>query len=447
MAKIEKIRAYEILDSRGNPTVEVDLHSDDGSFGRAGVPSGASTGRAEAQELRDNDPNRYGGMGVRHAVANVNGEIANMLIGMNVTDQVRIDEALVELDGTENKSRLGANAILGASLAVAKCAANSVNLPLFRYIGGAASHVLPVPLMNVINGGAHADNAIDVQEFMLVPAGPSTFSEALRAGTECFHALKGLLKDQGYSTNVGDEGGFAPDLGSTREALELLVKAIEEAGYRPGEEVALALDVAATELTKDGCAPYSLPGEGRENLSAEEMSEWYADLANDFPLVSIEDGLGEEDWEGWQVLTLALGGKMQLVGDDLFVTNVERVARGIQEAVGVAVLIKPNQIGTLTETLRAVSLARSYGYAAMISHRSGETPDTTIADLAVATGCGQIKAGSVTRGERLAKYNRLLHIEARLGDTAHYIGWNAFRPIRRPFQEMSNGANGSDQAV
>jgi enolase len=297
--------------------------------------------------------------------------------------------------------------------------------------------------MNVINGGAHADNAIDVQEFMVVPAGPSTFSEALRAGTECFHALKKLLKDQGYSTNVGDEGGFAPDLGSTREALEILVRAIEEAGYKPGEEVALALDVAATELTADGCAPYHLPGEGRENLSAEEMSGWYADLANDFPLVSIEDGLGEEDWEGWQVLTLALGGKMQLVGDDLFVTNVERVARGIQEAVGVAVLIKPNQIGTLTETLRAVSLARSYGYAAMISHRSGETPDTTIADLAVATGCGQLKAGSVTRGERLAKYNRLLHIEARLGETAHYIGWNAFRPIRRPFQEMSNDANGT----
>jgi enolase len=448
MAKIEKIRAYEILDSRGNPTVEVDLHSDDGSFGRAAVPSGASKGRAEAQELRDNDPSRYGGMGVRHAVANINGEIANMLIGMNVTDQVRIDEALVELDGTESKSRLGANAILGASLAVAKCAANSVNLPLFRYIGGASSQVLPVPLMNVINGGAHADNAIDIQEFMLVPAGPSTFSEALRAGTECFHALKRLLKERGYSTNVGDEGGFAPDLGSTREALEILVLAIEKAGYRPGEEVALALDVAATELGvgAHGCAPYSLPGEGRENLSSEEMSEWYADLANDFPLVSIEDGLGEEDWEGWQVLTLALGGKMQLVGDDLFVTNVERVARGISEAVGVAVLIKPNQIGTLTETLRAVNLARSYGYAVMISHRSGETTDTTIADLAVATGCGQIKAGSVTRGERLAKYNRLLHIEAKLGDTAHYIGWNAFRPIRRPFQEMSNGANESGSA-
>jgi enolase len=442
MAKIERIRAYEILDSRGNPTVEVDLHSDDGSFGRAAVPSGASTGRAEAQELRDNDPGRYGGMGVRHAVANINGEIANMLIGMNVTDQVLIDEALVELDGTENKSRLGANAILGASLAVAKCASNAVSLPLFRYIGGAAAHILPVPLMNVINGGAHADNDIDVQEFMLVPAGPSTFSEALRAGTECFHTLKKLLKHKGFSTNVGDEGGFAPDLGSTREALEMLVVAIEEAGYKPGEEIALALDVAATELTKDGRAPYDLPGEGRQNLSAEEMSEWYAELARDFPLVSIEDGLGEEDWEGWQVLTLALGGKMQLVGDDLFVTNVERVARGISEAVGVAVLIKPNQIGTLTETLRAVSLARSYGYAAMISHRSGETTDTTIADLAVATGCGQIKAGSVTRGERLAKYNRLLHIEAKLGETAHYIGWNAFRPIRRPFQDVGNGNSG-----
>ncbi len=427
MPLIDHIHAIEILDSRGNPTLEVDVLAEDGSIGRAAVPSGASTGHAEALELRDGDESRYNGKGVKQAVANVNGALYEALVGIDVTDQILVDRILLELDGTENKSNLGANALLGVSLAAAKCAASASGLPLFRYLGGAHASILPVPLLNVINGGAHADNDLDVQEFMLAPAGFDTFSEALRAAAECFHALKGLLMEKDLNTGVGDEGGFAPNVSNARETLDLLMAAIEKAGFRPGEQVYVALDVAAGEVgTKDG-PPYRLPGEGLEQGSSEELIDWYADLTASYPLVSIEDGLGDEDWDGWKKLTDALGSKVQLVGDDLFVTNTERIKRGLRSGIANAVLIKPNQIGTLTETMAAINLARSRAYGAMISHRSGETADTTIADLAVASGCGQIKAGSASRGERVAKYNRLLWIEEALGETATFAGASTFR--------------------
>ncbi len=427
MPLIEHIHAIEILDSRGNPTLEVDVLAEDGSIGRAAVPSGASTGHAEALELRDGDESRYGGKGVLNAVANVNDTLYDALAGIEVTDQILIDRILLELDGTENKSNLGANALLGVSLAAAKCGAEASALPLFRYLGGAHANVLPVPLLNVINGGAHADNALDVQEFMLAPAGFDTFSEALRAAAECFHALKRLLSDKDLSTSVGDEGGFAPNVSNARESLDLLMAAIEAAGFRPGEQVYVALDVAAGEVgTKEG-PPYRLPGEGLDQASSEELVDWYVGLTADYPLVSIEDGLGDEDWDGWKKLTTALGSKVQLVGDDLFVTNTERIKKGLRGGIANAVLIKPNQIGTLSETLAAINLARSRAYGAMISHRSGETSDTTISDLAVASGCGQIKAGSASRGERVAKYNRLLWIEEALGETAMFAGPSTFR--------------------
>jgi len=427
MPLIEHIHAIEILDSRGNPTLEVDVIAEDGSSGRAAVPSGASTGHAEALELRDGDEARYNGKGVRQAIANVNGVIYDALVDIDVTDQILVDRILLDLDGTENKSNLGANALLGVSLAAAKCGAEASGLPLFRYLGGAHASILPVPLLNVINGGAHADNDLDVQEFMLAPAGFETFSEALRAAAECFHALRRLLIEKGLSTGVGDEGGFAPNVSNARETLDLLMAAIETAGFRPGEQVYVALDVAAGEVgTKDG-PPYRLPGEGLDQASSEELIDWYVDLTSSYPLVSIEDGLGDEDWAGWKKLTDALGSKVQLVGDDLFVTNTERIRRGLREGIANAVLIKPNQIGTLSETMAAINLARSRSYGVMISHRSGETADTTIADLAVASGCGQIKAGSASRGERVAKYNRLLWIEEALGETAAFAGASTFR--------------------
>ena len=426
MPLIEDIVAREILDSRGNPTVEVDVMAEDGSFGRAAVPSGASTGHAEAMELRDGDADRYLGKGVRQAVQNVNEVLLGVIGGYEATDQASIDEALLEADGTANKESLGANAILGVSLAAAKCGADAAGLPLFRYLGGADARVLPVPLLNVINGGAHADNTLDIQEFMLVPAGLDTFGEALRAGTETFHHLKTLLNEQGKSTGVGDEGGFAPELSTARETLDLLVAAIERAGYRPGEDIYLALDVAATEVSNEGSAPYAFPGEDLAAASAEAMTSLYADLVAEYPLVSIEDGLGDEDWDGWAGLTSALGDRVQLVGDDLFVTNVERLERGIAGGIGNAILIKPNQIGTLTETMDSVRMAATNRYGVMMSHRSGETTDTTIADLAVATACGQIKTGSASRGERIAKYNQLLRIESMLGDAARYPGKAAF---------------------
>ncbi len=426
MPLIEELLAREILDSRGNPTLEVDVIADDGSFGRAAVPSGASTGQAEALELRDGDERRYRGKGVRRAVRNVSETLAELVVGLEVTDQAFLDGVLIEADGTLNKERLGANALLGVSLAAAKCAADAVGLPLYRYLGGVDARLLPVPMMNVVNGGAHADNPLDVQEFMLVPAGFTSFAEALRAGVECFHALAALLRARGLSTSVGDEGGFAPAIASAEQTLALLVEAIETAGYRPGEQVALALDVAATGVSTDGRPPYTLAGEGLERVGAERLVEWYAELIERYPIVSIEDGLGEEDWDGWRLLTEQLGRRVQLVGDDLFVTSVERLRRGIHEGIANAILIKPNQIGTLTETLAAVRTARDAGYRTVISHRSGETCDTTIADLAVATGCGQIKTGSASRGERIAKYNQLLRIEESLGDNAPFAGGTVF---------------------
>jgi enolase len=429
MPLIEHIHAIEILDSRGNPTLEVDVMADDGSLGRAAVPSGASTGRAEALELRDGDETRYLGRGVLKAVANVNETLLDGLLGIEVTDQALIDEALLDLDGSEDKSALGANALLGVSLAAAKCGAEASGLPLFRYLGGTDARTLPVPLLNVINGGAHADNPLDVQELMLVPAGFATFAEALRAATECFHRLRKLIVDKGLSVSVGDEGGFAPAISTAAEGLDLMLAAIEAAGYRPGEQVYLAIDVAATEVGSPEGPPYRLPSEGLEEAASEQLIDWYAGLADRYPLVSIEDGLGEEDWGGWRKLTETLGDRIQLVGDDLFVTNTTRLRRGLREGVANSILIKPNQIGTLTETIAAVNLARSNGYTAMISHRSGETPDTTIADIAVATGAGQIKAGAASRGERTAKYNRLLRIEDALDETALFAGTRAFRHL------------------
>jgi enolase len=419
MTDIADIVARQILDSRGNPTVEVDVVLDDGSFGRAAVPSGASTGAHEAVELRDADPVMWGGKGVQNAVDAVNGEIFDALSGMDAEDQRRIDEALITLDGTENKGRLGANAILGVSLAVAKASAISVGLPLFRYVGGISARVLPTPMMNIINGGAHADNPIDIQEFMILPTGAETFAEGLRMGAEIFHALKKQLKDAGHNTNVGDEGGFAPNLASAEEALAFITKAGQAAGYLAGEDFHLALDVAATEFFKDGA--YQMAGEGK-TFGAEGMVAYLADLCERFPIVSIEDGCSEDDFEGWKHLTEVLGDRIQIVGDDLFVTNPVRLAAGISEGLANSILVKVNQIGTLSETLDAVDMAHRAGYTAVMSHRSGETEDSTIADLAVATNCGQIKTGSLARSDRTAKYNQLLRIEELLGDQASYYG-------------------------
>ncbi|MFZ4607404.1 MAG: phosphopyruvate hydratase [Caulobacter sp.] len=424
MTEIVDIIAREILDSRGNPTVEVDVVLEDGSFGRAAVPSGASTGAHEAVEKRDGDKNRYGGKGVLDAVAAVNGEIYDALSGVDAEDQRRIDSLLIELDGTKNKARLGANAILGVSLAVAKAAAVSADLPLYKYVGGVSARVLPVPMMNIINGGAHADNPIDIQEFMILPTGAASFSEGLRMGAEIFHGLKKALKDAGHNTNVGDEGGFAPNIGSAEEALAFIVKAGESAGFRAGEDFVLGLDVAATEFFKNG--KYVLGGEGK-TLDPAGMVAYLEGLVSKFPIVTIEDGCDEDDFEGWGLLTAALGKKIQLVGDDLFVTNPERLAMGIDKGLANSILVKVNQIGTLSETLDAVDMAHRAGYTAVMSHRSGETEDSTIADLAVATNCGQIKTGSLARSDRTAKYNQLLRIEEQLDDQAIYLGRKAIK--------------------
>jgi enolase len=426
VSKIRFIGARQILDSRGNPTVEVELSLRSGAHGRAAVPSGASTGQFEAVELRDGG-DAWAGKGVTRAVAAVNGEIAEAVIGLDADDQEGLDRTLIELDGTPNKARLGANAILGVSLAAAKAAAVEEGQPLYGYLGGDAARTLPVPLMNVLNGGAHADNRVDFQEFMIVPVGADRFSEALRVGVEVFHRLKARLNEQGLSTAVGDEGGFAPDLESNEAALEVLVAAIEAAGYRAGEQVAIALDPATSELYERGS--YELVHEGR-SLSAAELTEYWRSLSDRFPIVSLEDGMDEEDWEGWKLLTGELADRLQLVGDDLFVTNSERLRRGIEAGVANAILVKVNQIGTLSETLDAMRVAREAGYAAVMSHRSGETEDVTIADLAVATGCGQIKTGAPSRSERVAKYNQLLRIEEELGDDAEYPGWEAFKRWR-----------------
>jgi enolase len=417
---IELVTAREILDSRGNPTVEVELVLDDGSSGRAAVPSGASTGAFEAVELRDGD-DRYGGKGVQQAVAAVTERIADEIIGYEASEQRLLDQKLIEIDGTPDKSSLGANAILGVSLATARAAAESAGLALFRYVGGPTAHILPVPMMNILNGGAHADTSVDIQEFMIAPVGAPTFREALRWGTEVYHELKKVLKGRGLVTSIGDEGGFAPDLPSNREALDLILQAIEAAGFAPGEDIALALDVAATEFCSDGV--YTFEGQSR---SAQQMSAYYTELVDAYPIVSIEDPLDEDDWSGWKTLTESLGSRVQLVGDDLFVTNPERLERGVREGCANALLVKVNQIGTLTETLDAVSLAHRSGYRTMMSHRSGETEDTTIADLAVALDCGQIKTGAPARSERVAKYNQLLRIEEQLDDAARYAGKGAF---------------------
>lgn len=428
MSMITDVYAREILDSRGNPTVEVDVYLEDGAFGRAAVPSGASTGAFEAVELRDGDKTRYLGKGTLQAVDNVNTLIAPALVGLDATDQVGIDRFLIELDGTENKGKLGANAILGVSLAVAKAAADSAGLPLYRYIGGANAKVLPSPMMNILNGGKHADNNVDIQEFMVMPLGAPTFSEALRMGTEVFHSLKKVLSSKGYNTAVGDEGGFAPNLGSNEEALAVIVEAIQAAGYEPGKDVFLALDVASTELYHDGI--YDLAGEGVQK-TASEMVDFYEELCNKYPVISIEDGLAEEDWEGWKMMTERLGKKVQLVGDDLFVTNTRRLSKGIAQDTGNAILVKVNQIGTLTETLEAVEMAKQAGYTAIISHRSGETEDATIADIAVATNAGQIKTGAPSRSDRVAKYNQLLRIEEELDEVAVYNGIKSFYNLKK----------------
>ncbi len=419
MSTIIDIHAREILDSRGNPTVEVDVILEDGTMGRAAVPSGASTGAYEAVELRDGDKSRYKGKGVLEAVAFVNGEIAEAIIGMDATEQVEIDEAMIELDGTPNKGRLGANAILGVSMAVAKAAAEYTTQPLFRYIGGTSARVLPVPMMNIINGGEHADNPIDIQEFMIMPVSASNIKEAVRMGSEVFHTLKKELHDAGLATGIGDEGGFAPNIASSREALDFILKSIEKAGYKPGEDIYLALDCASTEYFKNG--KYEMKGEGLSLTSAENV-DYLEALCNDYPIISIEDGCGEDDWEGWKLLTERLGDKIQLVGDDLFVTNPARLAEGIEKGVANSMLVKVNQIGSLTETLKAVDMAHRARYTNVMSHRSGETEDATIADLAVATNCGQIKTGSLSRSDRLAKYNQLIRIEEMLGATAQYAG-------------------------
>ncbi len=433
MSAITAIRGRQILDSRGNPTVEVDVTLEDGSFGRAAVPSGASTGAHEAVELRDGDKGRWGGKGVGNAVDSVNGEIADALIGHDAEDQGEIDASMIALDGTENKARLGANAILGVSLACAKAAAASIGLPLYRYIGDGTANMLPVPMMNIVNGGVHADNPIDFQEFMIMPAGLPTFSEALRCGTEVFHALKSALHSAGLSTSVGDEGGFAPNIGSAREALDFIMRAVETAGYRMGSDVLLALDPASTEYFRDG--KYELAGEGL-SLSSEQMVDYFDKLVSDYPIASIEDGMAEDDWAGWKLITERLGNRVQLVGDDLFVTNVKRLAEGIEKGIANSILIKVNQIGTLTETIAAVRLAQEHDYTAVMSHRSGETEDSTIADLAVGLCTGQIKTGSLARSDRVAKYNQLLRIEEDLGERAVYPGVKAIRHIIAPDPQL-----------
>jgi enolase len=427
MTAIVDILGREILDSRGNPTVEVDVMLEDGSMGRAAVPSGASTGAHEAIELRDGDAARYLGKGVQKAVDAVNGEISDALLGLDAEDQRGLDAALLALDGTKNKSRLGANAVLGVSLAAAKAAAEASGLSLYRYVGGASAHVLPVPMMNIINGGAHADNPIDIQEFMIMPVAAETLADAVRVGAEIFHTLKKALKDAGHNTGIGDEGGFAPNLKSADEALGFIVKSIEKAGYKAGDDVMLALDCASTEFYKGG--RYELAGEGK-SLDSAGMARYLEDLVARYPIISIEDGMAEDDWDGWKALTDAIGRNVQLVGDDLFVTNTERLSRGIKAATGNSILVKVNQIGTLTETLDAVSMAQRAGYTAVMSHRSGETEDSTIADLAVATNCGQIKTGSLCRSDRLAKYNQLIRIEGELGDVARYAGRSILRGDR-----------------
>jgi enolase len=424
MTAIVDIIGREILDSRGNPTVEVDVVLEDGAMGRAAVPSGASTGAHEAVELRDGDTSRYLGKGVSKAVDAVNGEIFDAIGGMDAEDQRGVDAALIALDGTKNKGRLGANAILGVSMAVAKAAAETSGLPLYRYIGGAAAHVLPVPMMNIINGGAHADNPIDIQEFMIMPVSALSCAEAIRMGAEIFHVLKKNLKDAGHNTNVGDEGGFAPNLKSAEEALTFIMRSIEKAGFKPGDDVMLALDCASTEFFKDG--KYNLEGEGK-SLDSGAMAKYLESLVKRYPIVSIEDGMAEDDWQGWKVLTDLIGKTCQLVGDDLFVTNTERLSQGIARGIGNSILVKVNQIGSLTETLDAVAMAQRAGYTAVISHRSGETEDATIADLAVATNAGQIKTGSLCRSDRLAKYNQLIRIEGELGDVAQYAGKGILR--------------------
>ncbi len=423
MFDITLVHAREILDSRGNPTVEAEVTLSGGAIGRAAVPSGASTGEHEAVELRDGDNSRYLGKGVLKAVENVEGEIAQALGGMDASQQRDIDMRMLDLDGTENKGRLGANAILAVSMACARAVANQLDIPLYRYLGGVNGNILPVPMMNILNGGAHADNNVDFQEFMAMPVGAESFSEALRWGTEVFHTLKGVLKKRGYNTAVGDEGGFAPSLKSNVEAIEVILEAVQKAGYTPGEQIAIALDPAASEFYKDG--KYIFKKSDKSEKSSEEMVRWWSDWANKYPIVSIEDGLAEDDWEGWKLLTDELGDKIQLVGDDLFVTNPERLARGIDNGVANSILIKVNQIGTLSETLDAIEMARRNGYTAVISHRSGETEDTFIADLAVATGAGQIKTGSASRTDRIAKYNQLLRIEEQLGAAARFLGIGA----------------------
>jgi enolase len=420
MSTIVDVVAREILDSRGNPTIEVDVLLEDGSFGTAGVPSGASTGEHEAVELRDGDAARYGGKGVRTAVGHVDGEICEALVGMDASDQRQIDSILIALDGTENKSRLGANALLGASMAVAKAAAEFHGMPLFRYLGGVRATLLPTPMMNILNGGRHADNNVDIQEFMIMPVGAETFSEGLRMGTEVYHTLKSVLKANGLNTSIGDEGGFAPSLSSNEQALDMIMEAITKAGYKAGEEIVLALDVAASEMVKDGS--YVMYKSTNEKRTAAQMVDWYTKLVSQYPIVSIEDGMGENDWEGWKALTDAIGDQCQLVGDDLFVTNVNFLAKGIAEGVANSILVKVNQIGTLSETFDAVAMAHRYGYSAILSHRSGETEDATIADIAVALGAGQIKTGAPCRTDRVAKYNQLLRIEQLLGDDAEYAG-------------------------
>ena len=425
MSTIVSVTGREVLDSRGNPTVEVEVHLASGASGRAMVPSGASTGEHEAVELRDGDKSRYAGKGVLNAVKNVNDEIQQALLGLDVVDQRGIDHLLIDLDGTDNKGRLGANAILGTSLAVARAAADELDLPLFRSVGGPNAHVLPVPMMNVINGGAHADNNIDLQEFMIMPVGAASFSEALRWGTETYHVLKKVLSDRGLATAVGDEGGFAPNLASNEEAIKVLLEAIERAGRTPGEDIAIALDPAMSELYRDG--KYHLIGEGKV-MSSSELADWWTGLVGKYPIVSIEDGMAEDDWDGWSALSAQVGSKVQLVGDDLFVTNARRLRMGIDRGVANSVLVKVNQIGSLTETLDTVELATRHSYTSVMSHRSGETEDSTIADLAVATNCGQIKTGAPARSDRVAKYNQLLRIEELLGDTAAYMGRAALAP-------------------
>ncbi|UEM23470.1 phosphopyruvate hydratase [Skermanella mucosa] len=424
MSVITDIHAREILDSRGNPTVEVDVTLESGAFGRAAVPSGASTGAHEAVELRDGDKGRYGGKGVLKAVDSVNGEIFDALAGMEASEQGAVDALMLDLDGTPNKGRIGANAILGVSLAVAKASAQEADLPLYRYVGGAFANMLPVPMMNIINGGAHADNPIDIQEFMIMPVAAESCADAIRMGAEVFQSLKKKLKDAGHNTNVGDEGGFAPNLASTDDALGFVMKAIEAAGYKPGEDIMLALDAASTEFFKDG--KYDLAGEGKV-LDAEAMVSYWTDLIGRYPIISIEDGMAEDDWDGWAALTAAIGGKVQLVGDDLFVTNPARLTDGIARGVGNSILVKVNQIGSLSETLHAVEIAHKASYTAVMSHRSGETEDATIADLAVATNCGQIKTGSLSRSDRLAKYNQLIRIEEQLGNSARFAGKSVIR--------------------